>query len=125
MSLPHLSLAWLTLISGSVVFTGVESSQVEPQTQAPCMLHTKPHILDLGLPPLIYLFKLFELCQTGVSSICLKFSLCSGHWHCLQKQLPKAELQNRAGFRLDERHFLSTIKAIKDKISIIFNTLYP
>lgn len=77
----------------------------EQQNLAPSMQHTKPHILDLGLPPLIYLFKLFALCQTGVSSLCWKFSLCAGHWHCLQKQLPITELQNTAVFCLDDDHF--------------------
>lgn len=59
------------------------------------MLDMKPYRIDLGLPRLLYLFKLLALCQTGVSSLCWKFSLCAGQWHCLQKQVhfpPKIEL---------------------------------
>lgn len=85
----------------------------------------KPHSFDLGLPHLLYLFKLFALCQTGVSSLCWKFSLCAGHWHCLQKHhhFPlNLSFQKQACVLLGRRTFFTTITVITGKIGIKLET---
>lgn len=85
----------------------------------------KPRIVVLGRPRLLCLFKLLASCQTQVSSLCWKFSLCAGHWHCLWKQLhfpPKTELSKTSLCFAWIADVLSTISVITGKIWIKFNT---
>lgn len=95
-SVARLSLVWPMLMWRRWVFPGAGSCRVAlkhrpsappPTTRVQLVLDAKPHRLDLGLPRRLCLFKLLALRQTGVSSLCQKFSLCAGGWLGPQKQL--------------------------------------